>query len=169
MGISNRQYANEFGYMKNAEEFNKFELTLNCLAIETFAEKLAYHRCANIRKAMNENVRALFYDLAIEDFLRMGFLKGIILQMAHLDMSATCDEDYTVKFDRLSSKFIKVWMLNTHSFCEFSFENTYLYAKPSAEDILDTRLIKVFIQKCVPLIEGLTTFFTDPLEVEFLH
>jgi hypothetical protein len=169
MGMSNRKYTNEFGEIRNAEEYNKLELTLNCLAIETFVEKLAYHRSANIRKQMNENVRALFYDLAIEDFLRMGFLKGIILQMAHLDMAATSDEDYTVKFDRLTAKFIKVWMLNTYAFSKFSFENTYLYSKPCAEDILDTRLIKVFIQKCVPLIEELTPLFTDTREVEFLH
>lgn len=60
-------------------------------------------------------------------------------------------------------------MLNTHAFATYSYENSHLYAPPCADDILDTRLLKAFIQKCVPLIEGLTNLFTDSLEVQLIN
>lgn len=169
MGISNRKYTNDFEYEGHVFDSNAYDSKFNCIAIENFSERLAYHYNANIRKQMNDSVRTLFYDLAIEDFSRMGFLKGIILKMATLDMSSHSDEDYLLKYDRLAACFVKVWMLNTHAFAKYSTENSHLYMTPCADDILDTRLLNAFVKKCVPLIEGLTNLFTDNLEVQLIN
>lgn len=169
MGYAKKQYTNEFGQPYIAEDFNRLELDFKCMAIESFTERQAYHYSPNVRQQMIENVRTLFYELAIEDNLRMGFLKGIILKFAQLEMNSSTDEEYILKFDRLAMLFVKIWIFNPCMFAKFSTEHTYLYAKPTATDILDTRLIKEFVKKCVPLIERLVHLFNDTSEIETLN
>lgn len=135
-------------------------------SIENFMGSISYHHTGNVTRDMYAKIRTLFYELAIEDNLRMGFLKGVTLNICNLHMSEENTKILESKKDALLIKLVKIFMLPQLSFMEFASEHPHLYKRPCADDILDTRLIRGFLNECVPTIEGLYLMFGDVIELE---
>ena len=157
-------------YTRNFEQYpwevQLHETGATPLSIENFMNNIAYYKSSNVRKEMVENVRTLFYELAIEDNLRMGFLKGITIAIATLDMTEETKQIYEMKKDELIVKLMKVWMLPSLLFFEFCNEFPQYYKRPCAQDILDMRLVRPFLMHCTPAIENLYYAFSNSLELE---
>lgn len=135
-------------------------------AIENFMHAIAYHRSPRITKDMYDKVRTLFYDLAVEDNLRMGFLKGITLALSNLEIRCETEAMLEERSDTILATLLKVVLFPVGSFFELAHDNPHLYAKPCADDILDTRLLKAFIKHCVPTLEELYYEFQNNLYME---
>jgi hypothetical protein len=138
----------------------------NPMAFNNFMHALSYHRTPTVLKEMYENVRTLFYELAVEDNLRMGFIKGITLALSNLEIRCETEHQMEERSTNLLTTLLKVVLLPTLPFYELAHDHPNLYAKPSANDILDTRLIKAFIKQCVPTLEDLYFEFQNNMNLE---
>lgn len=159
-----REYSQR-GLIYDWEKISRFDSDVP-FSIENFMASISYHQTGNIRRDMYMKIRTLFYDLAIEDNLRMGFLKGITLHICNLNMTEESQKVLESKKDALLTKLVKIFMLPQLSFMEFASDNPNLYSRPCADDILDTRLIRGFLDECLPTIEGLYLMFGDVVELE---
>lgn len=123
------------------------------LAIDGFMHHVSYHYTGHVRKELFEKVRTLFYDLSVEDHLRMAFLKGVTLALCNLFMQTHSHREFDEKKASLLDALWKIFSLPQLSFIEFATDHSHFFSRPCADDILDTRLVRGFIDYCLPAIE----------------